>query len=136
MQKIIAELGIVDKVLFKENISDEELVCWYQQAELFMLLPQNIKYDVEGFGLVFLEAAAFGLPVIGAADSGAEDAIWNGRNGFLVNPADITAAATRAREILSNQDLRQKLSANSILFAKKMSWEHTINNYLTIYQSL
>ncbi|PIR92501.1 hypothetical protein COU01_01445 [Candidatus Falkowbacteria bacterium CG10_big_fil_rev_8_21_14_0_10_44_15] len=136
LQKIIAELGIANKVLFKENVSDEELAFWYRQAELFMLLPQNINYDVEGFGLVFLEAAAFGLPVIGAADSGAEDAVWDGQNGFLVKPTNIAAAAARVQEILNNQELRQKLSVNSMLFAKKMSWGHTIDSYLKLYQSL
>ena len=136
LQKIIAELGIANKVLFKKNVSDEELACWYRQAELFMLLPQNINYDVEGFGLVFLEAAAFGLPVIGASDSGAEDAIWNGQNGFLLKPDNIDAAVARVHEILSNPEVRQKLSVNSLSFAKKMSWGHTIDSYLKLYQSL
>jgi len=136
LQQLAVELRIADEVIFKENVSDDELAAWYRQAELFLLLPQNVNYDVEGFGLVFLEAAAFGLPVIGASNSGAEDAIWDGQNGFLVKPDDVSAVTARAEEILDNRTLRQKFSANSLIFAKKMSWEHTISEYVELYKTL
>lgn len=136
LQALADRLDVSGSLIFKEGIDDEELACLYREAELFLLLPQNVGYDVEGFGLVFLEAAAFGLPVIGTRDSGAEDAVWDGHNGFLVPPQDVTAAVARAREILHTEELRSKLQANSLRFAKKMSWQRAVSPYLALYQNL
>ena len=106
----------------------------YRNAELFMLLPVNDRGDVEGFGFVFLEAAAAGLPVIGTLDSGAEDAVLERGNGFLVQPRDSGSAASAAAHILGNVAMKKKFSAASLEFAKKMNWERVISRYSAVYK--
>jgi GxxExxY protein len=71
----IENLKLNNKVVFFNNLSEQELISLYQNAELFILLPQDVNKDIEGFGLVFLEAAAAGLPVIAVKESSAEDAV-------------------------------------------------------------
>ncbi|MEK9174606.1 MAG: glycosyltransferase family 4 protein, partial [Patescibacteria group bacterium] len=88
----IKNLKLENRVIFLENLSEEELIGLYHNAELFILLPQDINKDMEGFGLVFLEAAACGLPVVSSRDSSAEDAVLEGKNGFLVSPQDFISA--------------------------------------------
>lgn len=136
LRKIINDLEIDKKVIFQQNISDYELASFYQGAELFLLLPQNIDYDVEGFGLVYLEAAAFGLPVVGGLNSGAEDAIMDKQNGFLVDAKNINETADLIIKILNDQKLREKLGEESIKFAKKMNWQEVARQYLNIYKTL
>ena len=136
MLESIKNLNLTDKVIFKKNISDDDLVSLYQGAELFILLSQNDNYDIEGFGLVFLEAAAFGLPVISSKNCGAQDAILDKENGFLVDPKNLREAAESILLILNNQSLRERFSEKSKKFAKQMSWQKVVVKYADIYRSL
>lgn len=129
-------LGITGRVLYFRGIRRPFLKALYRNAELFMLLPYNDNGDVEGFGFVFLEAAAAGLPVVGTYDSGAEDAVGHGRNGFLVATQDAHAAAEAAISILSNAELKKQFSRESLVFAKEMSWGRAVGKYTAIYHDL
>ena len=133
---LIKKLDIVDKIIFKEDISDQELVSFYKNAELFILLPQNVDYDIEGFGLVFVEAASFGLPVIGALQSGAIDAMLDGQNGFLVEPQNTDQTAKQMLKILNDHDLRDSFAKRSIEFAKSLDWQFIIKEYKEIYKNI
>ncbi len=134
LQRQIKDLGLTGRVIFKQNISDQELAAFYKNASLFLLLSQNDNHDIEGFGLVFLEAAAFGLPVIGAKDCGAQDAILDGQNGFLVPPQDINEAAQKTLLILRDKALREKMAANSIKLSEDMTNEKLAAKYFNLYE--
>ncbi len=136
IKELTARLGITERVQFLERISDEELVRLYRTAELFLLLPQNVDNDIEGFGLVFVEAAAFGLPVIGTLESGAEDAVLDGKNGYLVPPTDSDQAAEKMLAIIENPELRERLSRASVAFAKACDWKNKITEYSELYELL
>lgn len=125
-----------ERIVFLENLREEEMIALYQNAELFALLPQDDNKDIEGFGLVFLEAAAAGLPVIATRDSSAEDAVSDGKNGIFVSPRDYKEAAAALEKILSDKNLRQKMSEESLKFSKKMSWERAALSYKALYETL
>lgn len=129
LQLLIANYQLQDKVIFFNKISEDFLISLYHQAELFILLPQDIGKDIEGFGLVFLEAAACGLPVVSAKNTSAEDAVLDNGNGFLVLPQDYKSAGGAIYDILSDKNLRDQFSNNSINFAKSMSWRKVAENY-------
>lgn len=129
--------GLKNRIIFLENLSEEELSAFYKNAELFILLPQDINKDIEGFGLAFLEAAAAGLPVIGAKNTSAEDAIQDGKNGILVESKNIKAAAGAMEKILSDQQLKEDFSKSSLNFAKSMNWKKAAERYVyNIYRQL
>ena len=136
MQEFIADNHLTEAVVILRNISDQDLVKLYTAAELFILLPQNDNYDIEGFGLVYVEAASFGLPVIGARDSGAEDALRDGYNGALVSPNDTSEAATAAAKILANPQDRERLRQNARHFSQEMDWPVIREDYVRIYRQL
>lgn len=90
---------------------------------------------MEGFGLVFLEAAACGLPVVSAKNTSAEDAVLDGKNGILAPAQDAAAAAAAAViKILSDQNLKESFSQESLAFAQKMSWQKTASEYAELYR--
>ena len=122
-----------NRIRFLNDLSEEELVSLYRNAELFVLLPVDDNHDIEGFGLVFLEAAAAGLAVIGTRESGAEDAVLDGQNGFLVPPRSSEQAAEAITKILSDGELKNRFSEKSREFAKNMSWAKAAGQYLAIY---
>ncbi len=129
-------LGIEDKVFCLFGVRWPFVKALYRNAELFMLLPYDDKGDVEGFGFAFLEAAAAGLPVVGTLGNGAEDAVMDGKNGFLVEPRNAHAAADAVLKILSDPALKNKFTEASISFARKMNWEDAITKYAAIYKEV
>lgn len=129
-------LGLAGSVHYFKGVGWPFLKALYKNAELFMLLPYDAQGDVEGFGFAFLEAAAAGLPVIGTRESGAEDAVGDGVNGFLVPPRDARAAADAAARLLSDLALRRQMGSASRRFAQNMNWERVIDSYVGIYREL
>lgn len=136
INQLVETLGIKESVFFKENISDDELVSLYINAKLFILISQNVDFDVEGFGLVFVEAAAFGIPSIGSRNCGAESAILDGENGWLVDPKNIYEIAERIVQTLEDKELYNNFKIKSLEFAKSLDWTIVIKKYLKIYELL
>ncbi len=124
------------QVSFVGGFSESALAALYKNAELFILLPQDDNKDIEGFGLIYLEAAAAGLPVIGAKSTSAEDAVLNGKNGILVDGQNPREAVAAMEKILSNSELRTQMSRESVEFAKTMTWEKAAQAYSNIYHEL
>mgnify|MGYP001561687239 FL=1 len=129
-------LGLGGSVHYFKGVRWPFLKALYASAELFMLLPMDDGKDIEGFGFAFLEAAAAGLPVVGTFESGAEDAVADGENGFLVPPRDAPSAAAAAIRILSDPDLRAKFRDGSRRFAARMGWARVVGAYQAAYRGL
>jgi phosphatidylinositol alpha-1,6-mannosyltransferase len=124
LKELIMKLDLKEHVTILETIDSEEEMCaLYQGAEAFCLLSQNDNHDVEGFGLVFLEAAAAGLPVVGSTECGVQDAMQDGVNGHLVPSRDTHAFAEAMLEILQTPGVREKMSQASRLHAQENTWE-------------
>lgn len=85
LERLVAECGAGDLVQFRGVPRDEELVECYQQCDVFALPNRRIGWDVEGFGIVLLEAQACGKPVIAGMSGGTVDTLEPGRTGALVN---------------------------------------------------
>lgn len=134
--KLEQPLGLEGSVRYFKGIRWPFLKAIYANAELFWLLAVDDDKDIEGFGFVFLEAAAAGLPVIGTEGTGAEDALQNGENGFLVPQRDPRAAAGAAMRILEDRDLKEKFSAASRAFARTMNWRRVTDAYRQIYHEI
>jgi glycosyltransferase involved in cell wall biosynthesis len=105
----IEQLGLAEVVRFLGRVSDEDLIRLYHMCAAFWLLPVSDDLQFEGFGLVYWEANACGRPVIGSRGSGAEDAITDGVNGFLVSPDDPDAAARAALRLLDDPALARRM---------------------------
>ena len=134
---LVVDLGLAGKVHILHDVSDEdELTAFYRQAKLFCLMSFNYGHDVEGFGIVFLEAAVAGLPVVGTRDSGVVDATAGGRNGILVKWDDIDEFANAIISILKDDALYRQFSEASRELVKDFDWSKKINGYVKIYRGL
>ncbi len=125
--------GVENDVEFVPHISSGRLIECYRRASLFILTSVNQGHHVEGFGLVFLEAAAAGLPVIGTRGNGIEDAVSDGYNGLLVAQGDIEASADAMTKILSDRHLWSSMSENSVLWAHAHDLGSMIREYEKLY---
>lgn len=111
LEALVSVLGIQGSVIFAGQVKDEDLADIYAVGDVFIMpsRAQVEKCDVEGFGLVFLEANACGKPVIGGRSGGIPDAIIDGETGLLVNPHDPEDIALALTRLLSNYELANRL---------------------------
>jgi phosphatidylinositol alpha-1,6-mannosyltransferase len=131
LEALAEELGIAGRVIFAGLVAEEDLVDMYRLGDVFVMpnraLPNG---DTEGFGLVFLEANACGLPVLAGRDGGSPDAVRNGQNGLVVDGnsvGEITAAMQRLRH---EPALRAALRERGLEMAQEADWTWRTQTFL------
>ena len=106
-------LNVREQVLFPGRLSDEEVQGLYQACEVFALpTGQDARGQVEGFGLVFSEAHAYGKPVVAGRSGGVVEAVIDGKTGVLVEPNQPEALADAILAILSDPAWGRQLGEN------------------------
>ncbi len=129
ISQTVASLGISQHVIFLGYVPDEDMVKFYNAAELFVF-PSLY----EGFGLPPLEAMACGSPVITSNTSSLPEVVGNA--GFTLDPTDINSFADAMYEILTNDSLRTDMHIKSLKQAKKFSWEKTAEETWKVYEEI
>jgi phosphatidyl-myo-inositol dimannoside synthase len=111
LEELANAIGIRNHVVFAGRREEAELPDLFALADIFVM-PSRADFagcDVEGFGLVFLEAGACGKPVVGGRSGGIPEAIVDGATGFLVDPEDPEDLARVLTQLLQDRDLMQRL---------------------------
>lgn len=125
LEQIAHTAGVTDRVRFLGQVPHDDLPQYYSAADVFVMPSREAPPDVEGFGLVFLEANACGTPVIGARAGGIPDAVVDGETGHLVPPSSPPALAQTAISLLTNPDRRETLGRQGRQrAATTLSWDH------------
>lgn len=112
-------------VRFFGNIPDEELSALYDRADIFAMTSINHGDSVEGFGLVYLEAAAHGLPVVAHDVGGVSEAVVDGTTGLLVPPDRPAQLAAAFEKLIHDAPLRAKLGAAGREWASRNCWQES-----------
>ncbi len=110
-------------VIFLGDLPDDALVAAYDQADLFAMTSVSHGQSVEGFGLVYLEAAAHGLPVIAHAIGGVGEAVIDGATGILVPPDDPAALTAAFARLIQDAALRRRLGEAGRDWARQNCWQ-------------
>ncbi len=111
LERVAQECGVADSVLFLGSLSDQDVIDAYQTCDLFIMTARDELPDVEGFGLVFLEAGACGKPVVGSWAGGVPDAVVHEETGLLADPHDCSEIAGAVLLILGDDALALRLGA-------------------------
>lgn len=90
----------------------------------------------EGFGMPFVEAAACGVPSVGFKAAAIGEAVSDGQTGFLVEPGDLAALAERVVRLLSDVELRRRMSEEAVRWAARFSWRSRAEAHLALYDRL
>jgi phosphatidyl-myo-inositol dimannoside synthase len=133
LQELAARLGLEAQVSFSGRLALSEIVELYNLADLFVLLSREEPPDVEGFGLVFLEAAACGLPAVGGRSGGIPEAVDEGRSGWLVDPSNTHEIAATIIDLLKSPEKLERASEFCLSKARQASWEQAAN---TIFEEM
>ena len=130
LQELATRLGLQAQVSFLGPVALAKIVELYNVADLFVMLSREEPPDVEGFGLVFLEAAACGLPSLGGRSGGIPDAIDEGRSGWLVDPCNTQEIAAITIELLKSPERLQRASEFCLSTAPQKTWERAADRIL------
>ncbi len=112
-------------VRFFGNLPDDELSQVYDGADIFAMTSQQRGRSVEGFGLVYLEAAAHGLPVVAHDVGGVAEAVREGVTGLLVPPERPLQLAAAFEKLIHDAALRQRLGAAGREWALQNCWKRS-----------
>jgi phosphatidylinositol alpha-1,6-mannosyltransferase len=104
LQRLAASTGVADDVVFTGAVPAEELPAHYAAGDVFAM-PCRTRYgglDVEGLGIVYLEASAMGMPVVAGDSGGAPDAVREGETGYVVDGRSVEQVADRVAGLLAD----------------------------------
>ena len=125
--EVLSDNGLKINIIRHLSVNKEELVKHYSNCDVFVLPSIN-----EGFGIVFIEAMRFGVPVIGPERQGPGEFIVDGRNGFVVNPVDTRDIADKLI-LCRNTVWDIKYIKRSV---EKFSWKNVSDKTLKVYRQV
>ena len=111
LENLVSKLRLELRVRFLGRVSDEDVLALYRSSDVFIMPSTK-----EGFGIVFVEAAAAGLPVIGGNRDGSVDALADGRIGRIINPRSMNEIIASLAEALEDRGNSNPVEVEAVLF--------------------
>ncbi|MDD5725928.1 MAG: glycosyltransferase [Patescibacteria group bacterium] len=132
LKRLVRDLKLESIVTFRGYVKNGDLKNFLQVSDVFVL-PSN----ADSFGIVFLEAMACGLPVIGCRAGGVPEVIADGQTGLLVQPNDLDSLRSAIKSLVDNMELRAKMGNAGLQRAKDFfEWDIISARYLSLYQTV
>ncbi|MBB5115333.1 glycosyltransferase family 4 protein [Micromonospora echinospora] len=126
LEKLARQTGLEHDVVFTGSVPSDALPAHYAAGDVYAMpcRTRNRGLDVEGLGIVYLEAGATGLPVVAGDSGGAPDAVRDGETGFVVSGRDVAQLADGVATLLADRDLaRQFGAAGRAWVEREWRWE-------------
>lgn len=135
IRRAVRERGLVRRVILAGNVPDDDRDIAYAGSDLFVMPNRRISGDAEGFGIVAIEAASQGLPVVTTGIEGIVEAVQDGKNGLLVPEMDAQSFAQAIRGLVEDpQELRERSLRAKEYTIGKFSWEQLTGRYRAVYE--
>lgn len=111
LKESVRQLNLSDHVTFTGKFKEEEKAAWYNLCDVFAMVSRVEKEtDIEGFGIVYLEANALGKPVVAGRSGGVEDAVVGNQTGILIqDPTDTAETAQAILKLLHDHEQARRL---------------------------
>ncbi len=137
LNKKITHYNLSDQVVIYTDISDEDLHAWYSSVDvLCMPARRENQYDVEGFGIVFLEAALYGLPAIAGESGGMREAVIEGVTGVIVDSSDSEDVADALYYLYTHREEVSRMGKRAQERVRtEFTWEAQFSSYITLLES-
>ncbi len=135
LERLGTKLAFGDRLRFPGRIPDADLPAAYRSADVFAMLCRDRwgGLEAEGFGIVFLEAAACGVPSVAGRSGGSHEAVADGETGFVVDPRDVDAARAAIGGLLDDPARRDTLGAAArARAAAEFAYEHLVTRLLPV----
>jgi len=135
LQRFVNDYDGSQTVHLLGRIDDHNLGIAYDAADVFVMPNIPVPGDMEGFGIVMIEANVRGVPVVASELEGITDVVTNGVNGYLVEPLNPGAFASRLNEIGTKSDLfKHETVSNHVI--QTFGWESVAEEYIHLFTKL
>lgn len=131
--KNIAKKYNFENLKIKYQISDKELVKIYKNSNIFILTPIEKNNDIEGFGLIFIEAFASGIPVIASNSGAISEVVQDKKTGLLTRENNIEDTQKKLEYLIDNPNYAKKLAIQAQKNIYTFSTQRMIQDYIKIY---
>lgn len=111
---------------FSGGLPDDALAAAYRGADIFALTSMPYGMSVEGLGLVYLEAASFGLPIIANRIGGVSEVVFHGENGYLSDPEDLDGLSRNIERLIKNPEIRRDFGLAGREMVESITWESVV----------
>lgn len=126
LQALTEELKLQNNVLFMSELSDEQMIQCYQQCSLFILPNRTEGKDIEGFGMVLIEAQGCGKTVIAGDSGGTAETLLEGETGFVIDCTQPENISSKLIDLLGQPETLQAMGQQGVTHAAQFDWqEHT-----------
>ena len=133
IKKYVRTLKLEKNVMFLGWITEPEKSLVLQSSDIFIMTPSQVGESIEGFGMVFIDAAFHGIASIGTLSGGISDAVLNNKTGLLCEEGNQASITKNIDKLLSNKELRVKLGKNGRERARnEYSWNAKVTEYLNL----
>ena len=137
LKKLSKNLGIENQVIFLGACEESTRNKFYKTSDVFIMPSVKKKKSVEGFGLVFLEANLFKVPVIGTLSGGIKEAIINEKTGFLIEPNDKDSLVEKISFLYNNKEKRIEMGEyGQKRVISNFNWDEIIQLYFKLFKEL
>ncbi len=134
--KLAGELELGDRVVFPGEVDGGTKLGLYGACDVFAMPAIQVGSDVEGFGMVFLEAGACGKPCVAGSSGGQAEAVTDGQTGFVVDGTQQPAVTAALDRLLSDAALRQRMGQAGRLRALAQNWPRVVQRTVELVDSL
>lgn len=135
LERIIGDSGLVGRISMKGMLTGRDLYSEYASCDVFVMPSRTSGDDMEGFGMVFLEAGFFGKPSIGTDAGGIPEAVIDGQTGLLVRQGDVEGLSRKILLVLRDKSLAEKLGRNAReRVTSSLTWESSVGGFLRMYE--
>lgn len=137
LKELTKKLNLENEVEFLGICSLEKRNKFYKLSDLFLMPSVTEKHSIEGFGIVFIEANYFKIPVIGSKTGGMNEAIINGKTGFLTEPNNLKDLVEKILLLHDDEEKRKKFGENGYQrVLNEFTWAKLVDEYISTFQKV
>ena len=131
LEELKNNLGLKEEVSLVYQADEQLKVALLNNSDLFLMPSIIYKKSVEGFGISFIEAGCYGKGSIGGKDGGAQDAIKDGKTGYLCDGNSLDSIYKTTVKFFENDNYK-KFGTNALEFSKDFKWNKIVKKYLQL----
>jgi phosphatidylinositol alpha-1,6-mannosyltransferase len=137
LEALVRELRLESTVVFRGRVPADDLPRYYAAADIFVHPNRIVGSDFEGFGIVFLEAAASGIPVIAGRSGGVPEAVVDGETGLLVSGTDVAEMTAALSSLLGAPERRRAMgNAGRLRAASEFTWQRAADRVAVLHEKI
>ncbi len=137
LKNLTKNLGLIKEVSFLGSINDIMKNKYLKVSDVFIMPSIATKKSIEGFGIVYLEANFYKLPVIGTISGGIIEAIEDHKSGLLIEPKDLNGLVNAIVYLFENEEERKRMGEyghNRVI--NKYNWKFLVNDFIRVFENV